>query len=153
SAGPRLRFTTEATVAIGGAAMPLRVDGRPAPPYAPVAVPTGGIVDVGPAPTGTGIRAVLGVRGGIDVPRFPGSRATFTLGAFGGLEGRTLVADDHLPIGDLIDPGLDPSSLAPGLAPVIGRRWELGVLVGPHAEPEFLEPGGLDGLVRATWEV
>ena len=27
------------------------------------------------------------------------------------------------------------------------------MLVGPHTEPEFLEPGGVDALVRAVWEV
>ena len=37
--------------------------------------------------TGPGLRATLGVRGGIDVPPYLGSRSTFTLGRFGGHDG------------------------------------------------------------------
>ena len=31
--------------------------------------------------------------------------------------------------------------------------WEIGVLVGPHAAPDFLTPAGLDDLLRAEWTV
>jgi urea carboxylase len=148
--GPTLRFTSDATIAIGGAAMPLSVDSRAAPSYAPISVPAGAIVRVG-AVTGPGLRATLGVRGGIDATPFLGSRSTFTLGGFGGHEGRTLRAGDLLGIGD--DPIEHPGDLAPGLAPTLDSTWLLGVLVGPHAEPEFLEPGGIATFVRTEWEV
>ena len=35
------------------------------------------------------------------------------------------------------------------MAPDIGHAWEIGVLVGPHAAPEFLTAAGLDALARA----
>ena len=133
--------------------MPFFVDGRAMPPYLPVDVPPGAIVRVGPVGPGVGLRATLGVRGGLDVPAFLGSRSTFTLGSFGGLDGRTLAEGDTLTLGSAIDPELEPGPLAAGLAPVLGRQWDVGVLVGPHTEPEFLEVGGLDALLRTTWEV
>ncbi len=45
---------------------------------------------------GAGQRAYLAVRGGFDVPEYLGSRATFTLGQFGGHGGRALRAGDVL---------------------------------------------------------
>jgi urea carboxylase len=150
--GPTLRFAEAATIAIGGASMAMTVNGRPAPPYAPVAVPPGAVVRVG-AVDGPGLRAAFGVRGGIDVPPFLGSRSTFTLGGFGGHEGRVLRAGDRLAVGTAVDPGTAPAHLASGLAPALDSTWTIGVLVGPHTEPEFLEPGGVAALLRATWEV
>lgn len=151
-AGPVLRFAEEATVAIGGAAMALTVDDVPAPPYAPVRVSAGAVVRVGDV-TGPGLRATLGVRGGIDEPPFLASRSTFTLGGFGGHEGRTLLAGDELSIGEAFDTVAAPGYLAAGLAPVLSHRWNVGVLVGPHTEPEFLAPGAVAALLGATWEV
>ena len=49
---------------------------------------------------GPGTRAYIAVRGGIDVPKYLGSRSTFTLGKFGGHGGRTLRAGDVLHIGE-----------------------------------------------------
>ena len=149
-AGPTLRFAEPATIALGGAAMALLVDGVAHPPWVPVAVPAGSEVAVGPT-TGPGLRASLAIRGGIDVARYLGSRSTFTLGLFGGHEGRPLVAGDRLPIGG--DVAGCPAPLPAGMAPVLGREWELGVVVGPHTAPEFLTDAGLRALLRTRWEV
>ena len=89
--GPTLRFPTETVIALGGAAMPLTVGGRAAPRWVPVTVPAGSVVEVG-ANVGPGLRSYLAVRGGIDTVPYLGSRSTFTLGGFGGHEGRALEA-------------------------------------------------------------
>ena len=39
------------------------------------------------------------------------------------------------------------------MAPTLDGSWTVGVLVGPHAAPEFLTPAGLEALLRAEWEV
>ena len=51
------------------------------------------------AVTGLGARGYLLVRGGVDVPEHLGSRATFTLGGFGGHGGRALRPGDVLRLG------------------------------------------------------
>ena len=53
---------------------------------------------------GPGFRLYVAVSGGIDVPLLFGSRATYTMGALGGLEGRALQAGDRLPLGDAGEP-------------------------------------------------
>jgi urea carboxylase len=150
SAGPTLRAIGPLTIAVGGAAMAATVDGRPVPAWTAVAVADGAVVRVG-AVEGPGMRAALAVRGGFAVEPYLGSAATFTLGGFGGHEGRALRAGDVLAVGS--EPATPVAALPPGLAPVLRHDWELGVLVGPHTAPDFLTPAGLDALWRAEWRV
>jgi len=149
-AGPALRFPDGAQIAIGGAPMPIRLDGRPVVAWTPITVPAGGVVTIG-ATTGPGLRATVAVRGGFAAQPFMGSRSTFTLGGFGGHQGRPLVAGDVLALGDEVDG--PAGELAPGMAPVLHSSWHIGVLIGPHGAPEFLTPAGLDALWRAEWHV
>lgn len=152
--GPRLRATRPLLVCLGGAAMRFTIDGVAAPRWQPVAVPAGAELVLGTI-DGTGQRSYLAVRGGFDVPTYLGSRATFTLGGFGGVEGRALLAGDTLdvsPADDTTAPFL-PGSPPPGLVPVLTSSWHLGVLVGPHTAPEFLTADGLEQLLAAEWEV
>jgi urea carboxylase len=145
-----LRFGRDATFAVGGAAMSVTVDDVSVPPWTAIAVSAGAVVRVGRC-LGPGVRSTLGVRGGIDVPRYLGSRSTFTLGNFGGHDGRALREGDELAIGDDVDG--PPGVLAAGVAPRLRSDWTIGVLDGPHGEPDFLAPGGVDALLRAAWHV
>src|SRR6185503_16663639 len=90
--GPRLRFRSAAVVALTGADMGATLNGAPLERFRPALVSAGGVIEMGPLPGGSraGCRAYLAVRGGIDVPAYLGSRATFTLGLFGGHGGRAL---------------------------------------------------------------
>jgi urea carboxylase len=148
--GPTLRFEGAAVIALGGAAMTMTVDGRVVPPWTAVDVPPGSTVAIGSV-VGAGLRATLAVRGGVDTPHVLGSRSTFTLGRFGGHDGRPLRAGDALAIGDEVE-GV-AGDLPPGMAPELAASWQIGVLVGPHTAPEFLTPAGVDALLRADWEV
>ena len=120
------------------------------PLWVPHVVAAGSEVAIGPV-VGPGLRATLAVRGGIDVPPYLGSRSTFTLGVYGGLDGRVLAAGDRLCVGDEVEAA--PGELPPGLSPVLGHHWKLGVMVGPHAAPDFLTADGLQALLRTEWEV
>jgi urea carboxylase len=151
AAGPTLRFTARTVVCLGGAATDADLDGRAMPAWQPVEVEAGQVLRVG-RPVGAGLRAYVAVRGGLDVPEVLGSRSTFTLGGFGGHEGRTLRGGDVLAVGDLVSARL-PSPVHRRAWPEIGRRWRLGVLEGPHGAPEFFDPADLDDLFGATWLV
>lgn len=148
--GPTLRFAGPATIALGGAPMPTLLDDRPVPAWTAVEVRRGSVLRVG-ATSERGLRATLGIRGGIDEPPFLGSRSTFTLGGFGGHQGRPLAEGDVLVVGDEV--AAPVGELPQGMAPVLVDRWDLAVLIGPHAAPEFLTPAGLAELLRTTWEV
>ena len=150
TAGPTLRADGPLTIAVGGAAMRTTVDGVPVPGWTAVEVPAGAAVRVG-AVDGPGMRATLAVRGGVVGESYLGSCATFTLGGFGGHHGRALRAGDELVMGST--PTGPTGAMPPGLAPLLGHDWELGVLVGPHAAPDYLTHDGLHALLRAEWIV
>lgn len=95
--GPELEFTRDATVAVAGAELPPRVDGEPRETWTSFAIKAGQVLSFDYLKGGA--RAYIAISGGIDVPVVLGSRATYPLGALGGLEGRGLVADDELAVG------------------------------------------------------
>lgn len=148
--GPVIRLEADRLVCVGGGAHEATVDGRPLPVGEVRRVRAGQVLDVGPI-AGAGMRGYLAVRGGIDVPRVLGSRATFILGGFGGLDGRPLQDGDLLPLGS------EENLLAPvdvaELLPPIEHAWTLRVIAGPHGAPEYLTAPGLEELFGTTWQV
>ncbi|GAA0525745.1 urea carboxylase [Paractinoplanes ferrugineus] len=146
--GPALRFTAPTTICVTGAAVPVTVDGVRVPRWEPVPVPAGAVLDVGKATAG--LRAYILVAGGLDVPLYLGSAATFTLGQFGGHGGRALR------IGDVLRPGPATRTRGPvpvGQRPAIRRDWQIHVTEGPHAAPEFFQRADIDEFYAARWTV
>ena len=150
-AGPTLRFGTDATICLTGAVLPTTLDGSPIPWWEPVSVAAGSVLSIGVA-EGPGLRAYLAVRGGIDVPAYLGSAATFTLGGFGGHAGRALVAGDVLRLGT--DVALaDPAPVPLEDQPVLASPWTIEVLAGPHGDTEWFTSSDVDRFYAATWRV
>jgi antagonist of KipI len=94
--GPELAFESDALVAICGAEMQAKVEGKPLPMNRPVLLRKGSVLSVGRAARGS--RAYLAVAGGIEAPAILGSRSTCLPAGFGGFEGRALRASDALPL-------------------------------------------------------
>ena len=147
--GPILRFDQRALVCVTGAATPT-VDGHRVPCGVVVAVPAGGVLDLG-RPDGPGMRSYLAVRGGLLGAVALGSRATFLLGGFGGHEGRALST------GDVVRVGSQENCTAPTdvahLLPQFSSDWEVRVVPGPHGAPEHLTARGVEELFAANWTV
>ena len=148
--GPVLRFDRPATVCLTGALAGATLDGRAVRPGVVLAAAAGAVLDAGPV-GGPGMRGYLSVAGGFDVPATLGSRATFLLGGFGGLDGRALRDGDLLGVGraeNLAGP-LDVVALLPPLS----ESWTLRVLPGPHGAPDYLSAAGVDAFFGAEWRV
>ncbi|MFI1509576.1 biotin-dependent carboxyltransferase family protein [Streptomyces sp. NPDC020597] len=79
--GCALAPRSDVTVAVGGAPCRVTVGGRPASWGAPVRVPAGAVLDVGPAIRG--VRGYVAVAGGITVEEVLGSRSTDLLSGLG----------------------------------------------------------------------
>lgn len=150
--GPTLELPDGGVVCLGGADMGATLDGRPVPLWEPIEVRPGQVLHLDRV-RGGGLRTYVAVRGGLDVPVVLGSRSTFTLGGFGGLDGRTLVGGDVVPVGTDVVPGLRPSPLGPGARPQPTADWAIGVLEGPHAAPDFFTPDDIDAFFAAEWRV
>jgi urea carboxylase len=152
AAGPTLRFRSAARVALCGATMELSLDGEPVPMGAVLEVAAGQVLRIGRLQAG-GCRAYLAVAGGFDVPEYLGSRSTFTLGQFGGHGGRVLRAGDVLHIGLHEPRPALPALQAKELAQRCGTHWEIGVLVGPHAAPDFFTEDDIATFFATDWQV
>ena len=130
--GPRLRFDSDALIALTGAVVDARCATQEIPLWRPVCVPAGAELDLGGMRRGA--RSYLAVAGGIDVASALGSRSTDINAALGPFSGRGLVAGDDLEIGKTVDGKLSPSSTALG-----GRSS------GDRA--------GHDGIAAANWSL
>jgi urea carboxylase len=132
--------------------MELTLDGAPVAMGQMFKVQAGQTLRIGRL-TGAGCRAYLAIAGGLDVPNYLGSGSTFTLGQFGGHGGRVLRAGDVLHTGQASELVAMASATANSLTPQFASHWEIGVLIGPHADPDFFTPGDMAMFFATDWQV
>ena len=158
--GPSLRFHTDTVIALTGAPSPATLDGEPVAYHCAVAVKAGQLLVLGKV--AQGCRSYVAIRGGLDLPVYLGSRATFALGQFGGHAGRPLRIGDVLPLAAQIETepftGSLPGLLQPGFgefpeAVEGGLVWEIGVLYGPHGAPDFFTTDSINQFFATEWQV
>ncbi len=125
--GPVIEFTQDATVAVTGATLPVKVDGEPREPWTSFTVKAGQVLSFDFLRAGA--RIYIAVSGGITTPAALGSRSTYPIGALGGIEGRAVQAGDELPTGGAKGPG-DGRSVPEALRRLPGRPAILRVLPG-----------------------
>ena len=147
-----LRFGSDATAAVCGADAPILVDGEELATWESRRVPAGAVLEIGIAP-GPGFRFYLAVDGGIDVPLLFGSRATYTMGALGGLDGRPLQQGDRLPLGEPAANGDGGRRFRAAARPAYSREWELRAMRGPQASPDYLTEADMESLFGRAWPV
>jgi biotin-dependent carboxylase-like uncharacterized protein len=132
-AGPTLRFTEPALVALAGE-MAATLDGLPLRQNAARPVRAGAQLRIG---QGRDARAYLAIGGGLDIDPVLGSPATDLRSGFGGLDGRALRAGDQLTHGVATGPGYRWLGAE--------RTGPIRIVPGPHP--------GLEGLSGATWRI
>jgi urea carboxylase len=152
--GPTLRFGCDAVMALAGAPMAAKLDGKPVEFWQAIVVKAGEVLQIA-ALEGHGQRAYLALRGGFNVPHYMGSRATFTLGQFGGHVGRSLRVGDVLHIGPSSagDELAVAAALPEGARPSYSAHWDIAVLHGPHSAPDFFTAAGIEEFFDTDWQV
>ena len=158
--GPSLKFHRDTLIALTGAPCDALLDGTPVAMHHCIEVKAGQQLVLGKVTQGC--RTYLAVRGGLDLPRYLGSRATFALGQFGGHAGRPLRSGDVLPLASETEQAPHLGALPPQLAPGFGEfpqaqsegaLWEIGVLYGPHGAPDFFTPDSIEQFFATPWQV
>lgn len=128
--GGRFSFPHEAYVAICGADMQARLNGKKIRNWSGFYVPAGSELAFGFALTGC--RAYLAISGGILVPQVMGSRSTYLRAGIGGYKGRALQAGDVLEIARVEDLPFRSNELAHSAVPTYGNNLSLRVILGPQ---------------------
>ncbi len=154
--GPKLKFNTDAVIAITGAPIDTTLEGKTIAMWQSQLVKAGSTLKLGNIKK-FGCRAYLSVQGGFDVPDYLGSKSTFTLGQFGGHGGRTLRVGDVLHLNKKTE-AQDKApyiakSLTETLLPTYTYQWEIGVLYGPHGAPDFFTEDDITMFFTTDWEV
>ncbi|MFM0075236.1 urea carboxylase [Paraburkholderia sediminicola] len=150
--GATLRFNTTTLFVLGGAPLAATLDGQPVTLWQVTRAPAGSVLKLGGV-TGAGMRACLALKGGLQVPDYLGSKATFTLGQFGGHAGRALRKGDVLHLAADAGRGDAGAQLDPARVPALTHDWTLGVLDGPHGAPDFFTPDDIAMLYGTRWTV
>lgn len=140
--GLALRANGSCTVAVTGPAVTVRAGGRHRDTHAPIHLAEGDVLTLG-TPT-TGLRAYVGVRGGVDVPAELGSRSTDVLSGIGPAPLRT---GDTLPVGTQAGLPTGADELGPSTVP---DELVVPVLLGPR--DDWFDDAARQ-LASATWRV
>ncbi|MDD5139784.1 MAG: urea carboxylase [Verrucomicrobiales bacterium] len=150
--GPVLKFNLDATIALTGAVMEADLDGNPVNFWQSIHVRAGSVLRLQKIKA-AGCRAYLAVQGGFDVPDYLGSKSTFSLGKFGGHAGRTLRHGDVLHVHRVAEPFTTMRTTPAALVPKYNSHWEIGVLYGPHAAPDFFTEEFIGTFFTTDWKV
>jgi len=150
--GPTIEFRSATTIVVGGADFHAALDGIAIPMWTAVDVAAGGRLRLGQC-AGPGMRGVIAVAGGFQVADHLGSASTFVLGGFGGHGGRALRAGDVLALAETALPSATVTTVSAADRPELVHDWQIGVLAGPHAAPDYFTPGDIEQLYGTRWEV
>jgi antagonist of KipI len=136
--GPKLKFLADIAIALCGADLQSRIDGKAVQSWRVLKIRAGNLLSFdGPM---AGMRCYLAVAGGIDVPLVMGSRSTYTRSKIGGYQGRILKPDDRLSNVESASVSVRAPKLPQALIPSIGHEHLLRVIMGPQ-EDAFTSQG------------
>lgn len=149
--GPEIRFNTDAVIALTGANMMPRINGRIAPMWRTLRVAAGDLLSFEMAREGT--RGYIAFAGSLDVPEVMGSRSTYIRGSIGGYEGRKLKANDELTLGKVSVPmeQLHGRIVPGGYIPEYKKQCVVRTVLGPQ-EDCFTEES-IERFFKSIYEV
>jgi urea carboxylase len=151
--GPTLKFGCAVKIILTGAEIEAKLDGQALALYQVINIAAGQQLHLGRI-SERGARTYLCIAGGIQCPDYLASKSTFTLGQFGGHNGRALRAGDVLSVDDKhCNTAISTPILAQQLKPEINNLWQVRVIYGPHGAPDFFTPKDIDVFFATHWEV
>lgn len=149
--GPSLVFSYATQIVLTGAVIEAQLDEKNVPLYQVTNVNAGQQLKLGQIKD-AGARAYLAIRGGIQCPLYLDSRSTFTLGQFGGHNGRALQTGDVLSVSDKLADRVQTTQTDAVEAP-ISNEWILNVIYGPHGAPDFFTDEDIANFFDTDWEI
>lgn len=147
--GGRFGFPCEAYVAVCGADMQGKLNGKPIKNWSGFYVPANSELAFSYAVTGC--RTYLALSGGIAVPQVMGSHSTYLRAGIGGHEGRALQAGDVLEIARVAALPYRLNELAYPLIPKYAGDLRLRVILGP--QDDLFTDAGITTLLNSGYVV
>ena len=148
--GPELQFLDDALIAITGLQMKVLIDGVEYHMWKSLAVKKGQKVSLIPA-SELGQWGYISVAGGIDVPEYLGSKATFSFCGIGGFEGRVLKEGDEVPVGKPSKYAAAGKKLKARYIPIITSPMVIEVMEGYYMD--FLTDTDIERIFSTNWKI
>jgi antagonist of KipI len=138
-------------IAVTGAEVDLRINGKLETLWAAIRIRSGDVIQIGPARNGCW--TYLAISGGIDVPLVLGSRATYSRGSLGGMEGRALKNGDLLPLKAKLQghDSMQGRQILSQYKPSFPAEVEIRVILGP--QKDYFTPDGIATFQSGIYEV
>lgn len=142
--GPTLKFNEEMVIALTGADMSPKINGKEAPMFESIEVKAGDTLQFGKVKNG--LRGYIAFSGSIDVPVVNGSKSTHIKTKMGGYEGRALKPKDEF---NIIRPKNKPKArkIPAKYLPKFSHFNVLRVVLGP--QDDYFTEKGVHDLFRS----
>ncbi len=147
--GPTLKFKSERIIAITGANMNPKIDGKTVPLWESIKVKANQILKMEFATIGA--RSYIAFSGGITSKPWLGSRSTFHKAGVGGIDGKAIQNDQILPLGkNKIN---EFRKIKKDLIPRISndKSWSIEVVRGPN--DEWIDEKGHKIFINSKWKL
>lgn len=148
--GPELKFHAETIICLTGAPVRMMLNGVSMSQWNAIRVKAGSILKI--ESIIVGMRAYLCFKNGLKVEPYLNSKATFTLGKFGGHQGRALEKEDALFLNE--EDKYRPCNIIDHqLVPEYKNEWPIHVIYGPQGAPDFFTVEDIRSFFKTDWEV
>jgi len=147
--GPTLKFKNDRIIAITGANMSPKLDGKIIPLWESVKVKANQILEMQFATIGA--RSYIAFSGGINSKPWLGSRSTFHKAGIGGINGKAIQEGQILPLGKNIN--IKPRKIKKKSIPIMStdKSWSIEVVLGPN--DDWIDKKGHEIFLNSKWKL
>ena len=147
--GPTLKFKSDRIIAITGANMSPKLDGKTIPLWESVEVKANQTLEMQFATIGA--RSYIAFSGGIDSKPWLGSRSTFHKAGVGGIDGKAIQEGQVLPLkkNNIISPRKIKKSSIPIMS--TDKNWSIEVVRGPN--DDWVDEKGHQIFLNSKWKL
>ena len=147
--GPTLRFISDRTIAITGADMSPKIDGKRIPLWESIEVKANQILELEFATIGA--RSYIAFAGGINSDPWLGSRSTFHKAGVGGIDGKAIKNNQIIPLGK--NKKNQFLKIKKDSIPEISKdkNWSIEVVLGPN--DDWIDDKGHEIFFNSKWKL
>ncbi len=147
--GPSLKFNSDRLIAITGANMSPKIDGKQVPLWESIKVKKDQILEMSFATIGA--RSYVAFSGGINTSPWLGSRSTFHKAGVGGIDGKAIQEGQIIPLNK--NNSLEVRKIKKTSIPVLStnKKWSIEVVKGPN--DDWIDEKGHKIFLNSSWKL
>jgi urea carboxylase len=147
--GPTLKFKSDRTIAITGANMSPKIDGKLIPMWESIEIKANQTLEMEFATVGA--RSYIAFSGSINSEPWLGSRSTFHKAGVGGIEGKAIKDNQILPLGK--NKNIQFRKIKKDSIPIFSndKHWSIEVVLGPN--DDWVDKKGHEIFLNSKWKL